>query len=361
MNAIADLAAEITALEESADIPALPRAFGKVLGSGRLRAEPHDFFVSEHTGLQLSGQGEHVYLQLRKTGQNTRWVAKQLANFAAVPYKAVSFAGLKDRHAVTEQWFSLHLPGSTDPDWSRLSLEGVEFLQACRHNRKLRQGQLSYNRFRLRVRDCRIAEPDLLQSRLQRIREHGVPNYFGPQRFGRDLNNLRRVLQQPELRRLGREPRGFVISALRAALFNGYLAARVAAGNWYQPLPGEALLSDRPRGAAEDDTAVFAPLRLPAALLWGKGAGGSGGAVKDLEAAWFGRFPAVCAVLERAGARMSRRVMAARVGELQWRYDQDALVLEFMLGPGVFATALLAEILAVEDCALTLAKEESND
>lgn len=360
MSTRTDLAREIAVLLTCADFAQLPTAWGAVLGAGRLRAAPADFFVSEHTGVQLSGEGEHVYVQLRKTGQNTRWVAKRLAEFAALPYKSVSYAGLKDRHAVTEQWFSLHLPGAAEPDWSRLALEGVQLLRAGRHHRKLRQGQLSYNHFRLRVRDCELAAPEMLDARLQRIAKWGVPNYFGPQRFGRDLNNLKRILTQPDLRRLGRESRGFVLSALRSALFNGYLARRVAGENWLEPLPGEAMLSDRPRGVAEDDASVFRPERLPAAMLWGRDAGGSGDAVRELEAKWFGQFPSVCAALQGAGARMSRRVMRARVGNLRWGYDRGDLQLEFVLGPGVFATALLAEVVAAEDCALSLMEEDSN-
>lgn len=359
MSLNAELTAEVDALRVWGDTTRLPRAGGPLLGSGVLRVEPSDFFVREYSGMELRGDGEHVYVQVRKTGQNTRWVAKRLAEFAGIPYKSVSYAGLKDRHAIAEQCFSLHMPGASDPDWSALQLPGVEVLSCQRHDRKLRQGQLSYNHFRLRVRECEIKDTPALEQRLQSIAARGIPNYFGAQRFGRNLDNLGLILQESELRRLPRESRGFAISSLRAAMFNGYLAERIAAASWREVLPGEALLSDRPRGVAEADVSAFRPERLAAAVLWGKGMGGTGDVVRELERAWFGRFPQVCAALERAGARMSRRVMCACVAKLQWRYDarQQVFELEFMLGPGVFATTLLNEIIATEDRALTLMED----
>lgn len=356
-----DLAGEIDRLRAYAAIAELPSAWGEALGSGRLRQHPEDFFVSEYTGLDLSGTGEHLYVRVRKTGQNTRWVAKQLAEFADIAYKSVSYAGLKDRHAVTEQWFSMQIPGRSDPDWTNLAIEGVEVLESCRHDRKLRQGQLSYNRFRLRLRDCRISSLDDFSRRIEQVQVGGVPNYFGAQRFGRSAGNLDLSLRGPDLRRLNRESRSFAISALRSALFNGYLASRVEAGNWATRLEGEALLSDRPRGVAEQDESAFKSQRLPAGVLWGKTYGGCGGEVRALEEAYFGGFEHSCAMLERAGARLSRRVMCARVADLQWRYDKDQLEIGFVLGPGVFATVLLRELLATEDCALAMMEPVSSD
>ena len=350
------LRGEVAALRQAADLDALPRAAGEPLATGVLRASPEDFTVIEHTGVEPCGAGEHVYLRLRKTGQNTRWLAKELARFAGIPYKSVSYAGLKDRHAVTEQTFSLHMPGMPDADWAALPVDGVEILAAQRHDRKLRQGQLSYNSFRILLRelpvDCAVSDTAALEARVARIAEHGVPNYFGAQRFGRDAGNIAFVLEQPDLRKLPREQRSFGISALRSALFNGYLAGRVADGSWQEALDGEALLSDRPRGTAEDDVSVFSPERLPAAALWGKSFGGTGGEVRAREEAWFGRFPLICAALEKAGCKMSRRVLRARVAGLRCEPGDEGLELVFSAGPGVFATVVLRELFALRDAAL---------
>ncbi len=352
-----DLRDELGRLRAAADFDELPRAWGEPLGSVVLRQEPADFQVSEHTGIALRGDGEHVYVRLRKIGQNTRWVAKRLGEFAGIPYKLVSYAGLKDRHAVTEQWFSLQLAGRPDPDWSALDIEGVDYLESGRHDRKLRQGQLSYNRFSIVLRDCGGVDATELDTRMELLSAHGVPNYFGPQRFGRDQGNLALALEQPRLKRLPREKRAFALSALRGALFNEWLASRVADNTWRTPLDGEALLSDRPRGAAEDDSSLFSPVRMPAGMLWGKGYGGTGGAVRKHELEFVNGYPAVAAALEAAGARFSRRVLCARVGDLSWSWQGPALTMEFALGPGMFATMVLRELFAVRDAALE--KQES--
>ena len=266
----AAISEEIEQLRAFTDLHALPRALNGPWGTAELRSVAADFFVAESSGIVPAGNGEHLLLRVRKTGQNTRWVAKRLASLAGVPYRSVSYAGMKDRHAVAEQWFSIHLPGVPDPDWQIDPAEGFEVLEAVRHDRKLRTGQLSYNRFRLRLRRCSISDSDQLESGLRKVALQGVPNYFGPQRFGHLASNLSLLNDAGDLRRLNRDDRAFALSALRGALFNGYLAARVIAGTWQQALPGEVEISDRPRGVAEDDQSVFVAERQPAGFLWGR-------------------------------------------------------------------------------------------
>jgi tRNA pseudouridine13 synthase len=330
-------------LRRYADSALLPCAYPDPPGTGIYRQSAEDFFVSE-TGAEPSGEGEHLLLRLRKTGQNTRWVAKEIARQLHIPFRSVSYAGLKDRHAVTEQWFGLHLPGRTDAVVEGLSIEGVELVGMGWHNKKLRQGQLSYNTFKIVLRDCSFSSADLLEARLQNIAECGVPNYFGPQRFGRGLSNLDAPASGPELAALPRERRSFVISALRSALFNGYLSARVADGSWAEASPGEITISDRPRGLAEHDVSVFAPARLATGILWGAGAGFPANEVGEQERNYFARFPAVCKLLEEVGAKSSRRVLRSRVANMQWHLQDDVLEVGFSLSPGNFATALLREV-----------------
>jgi tRNA pseudouridine13 synthase len=346
----AAFAAEIERLAVFADVAHLPRAHGNALGSAVMRTEPADFYVSEFTGLQPSGTGEHWLVQVRKTGQNTRWVAKRLAELIGVPYKAVSYAGMKDRHAVTEQWFGVHLPGQADPQLLPDPAEGFAIIATARHDRKLRPGQLSYNRFRLRLRSCNISDRAALDARLALLREQGVPNYFGAQRFGHAGGNLRLVQNVAGLRRLNRERRAFALSALRGALFNGYLAGRVAAGNWHDGLTDDVLLSDRSRGVAEADQSVFVAERIPAGLLWGKQSGPTAGS-QAAEAEYFAQFPQLTELLVQAGSKASRRVLKARLGALTWNWLADDLVIEFALGPGSYATMVLRELLDVTDAA----------
>ncbi len=248
-------------LRNCADVDYLPRYLGGVVGAADYRCALADFRVSE-SGVEPSGTGEHLLLRVRKTGQNTRWVAKRLAEVIGVPYRAVSYAGLKDRHAITEQWFGVHLPGCPDPDMNAFSIEGVKVLMAVRHDRKLRPGQLSFNYFEILLRNCEIDGSEKVAARLHEIAAVGVPNYFGPQRFGRGLGNLELLREANDICRLNRKQRAFALSALRGALFNGYLASRVNNGDWNQLLPGEVGISDRPRGVAEHDCSVFEPERF---------------------------------------------------------------------------------------------------
>jgi tRNA pseudouridine13 synthase len=339
---------ELAQLRSCADFDHLPRAFGDTIGTADYRCSPEDFQVREY-GVTPSGAGEHLFLQIRKSGQNTRWVAKRLADELHIPYKSVSYAGLKDRHAVTQQWFGVHLPGNSDPDLKDLGIEGVEILSAARHNRKLRPGQLSYNAFEIILRNCVFASSDQLGERLHQISEQGVPNYFGPQRFGHNLGNLELLRSVADIRRLNRETRAFALSALRGALFNGYLAERVSNGEFAQALPGEVELSDRPRGIAEDDQSVFTPKRLPAGLLWGQGRSAATDVVAAKEDEWFQRFPGILAILEAAGSKASRRVLRLRVAKLDWRQQDKDLHISFALGPGSYATAVLRELVNLQN------------
>jgi tRNA pseudouridine13 synthase len=220
----------------------LPRAWGGVCGAGQIRAVPEDFQVVEMASVTPEGEGEHSWLYVRKRASNTDWVAAQLARHAGVPRSAVSYAGLKDRNAVTEQWFSVHLPGRPDPDWRALDSDAVRVLRALRHSRKLKTGALRGNRFRICIRQCDFSAARL-QQRLQQLAAGGFPNYFGRQRFGRQGANLGAAAHWlfGARRRLSRHQRGLYLSAVRAALFNRVLSARVADGSWNALRVGEAV------------------------------------------------------------------------------------------------------------------------
>jgi tRNA pseudouridine13 synthase len=346
---MSELAQELERLRVYADPPRLPLAGGGPFGTADIRCTPEDFFVAEHSGLTPAGAGEHLYLRVRKTGQNTRWVAKRLAEIAAVSERAVSFAGMKDRHAVTEQWFGLHLPRRVEPAFNIPTDEGIEILQSVWHDRKLRPGQLSYNQFRLRLRNFSGGDLAGFESRLQALCTSGVPNYFGAQRFGFEQANLFIIRNIDHFRGLGREQRSFALSALRSALFNGYLAARVADGSWSDGLAGDVAVSDRPRGVAEADQSIFTSQRLPAGLLWGNKHRPASEAAGCCEHTFYDQFPAVKSLLEEAGCQASRRVLRARIGNFSYQLDGDQVELNFALGPGSYATMVLRELLVITD------------
>jgi len=210
-----DSAGERARLARGAAFDALPTLHGPPAMTGIIRAEPADFIVRESLAFELTGAGEHLYLLVRKTGQNTRWVAQRLARVLGLPMRAVGYAGMKDRRAVTEQWFSVHLPGRADPDVEAFGIDGVEVLRTRRHSGKLRIGALSGNRFRIVIRALG-GDVTALERRLASVRDGLVPNYFGAQRFGHGGGNLDLFQDVAAPARLDRQARSFALSALRS-------------------------------------------------------------------------------------------------------------------------------------------------
>lgn len=323
-----------------------PFAFGKPSLSGVLRSSPADFIVEERLGFAPDGDGPHVMLWIEKTGANTEWVARQLAKVVRCRPMDVGFSGMKDRHAVTRQWFSVPVPKEA-VDWTALDIEGVRVLEAHAHRRKLRRGAHRANRFELTLRDVR-GEDDL-ETRVPRVREQGVPNYFGPQRFGRDGDNAARAVDGAR--------GGVYLSAARSFLFNAILAERVQRGDWNRLLPGESVQLDGSGSffiANEIDETLQRRLQEfdihPSAPLWGKGEVPSLGDAAALENGIAGSLPELRALLESAGLRQERRALRLPVRELELkRVDAATIIMAFELPPGAFATSVLRELINVID------------
>jgi tRNA pseudouridine13 synthase len=329
---------------------ALPHAFRGTPVVARLRAEPADFRVEEVLGFTPEGEGEHAFLLVEKTGANTEWVGRQLADAAGVAPHAVGYAGLKDRHAVTRQTYTVHLPGRAGPDWLALAIPGVRVLAATRHNRKLKRGAHRGNRFRIRLRDVR-GDIDGVDDRLAQIRARGVPNYFGEQRFGRDAQNLALAQALFGGRCLPRAQRGFALSAARAALFNALLARRVVERCWDRALDGEVFMLDGSNAlfGPEPSSAELAQ-RLaardvhPTGPLWGSGALRSTGAAGALEAEVAAAHAEFARGLEAAGLGQERRATRVCADGFGHAWESGDLVVEFTLRAGAFATTLLREL-----------------
>lgn len=332
----------------------LPTAFGSPPASGRIRVEPEDFRVEELLGFDADGAGGHVLLLVEKRGANTGWVAGRLARHAGVHVRDVGYSGQKDRHAVTRQSFSLPWPVAAPLEpclaWSG---DGFRVLAAGRHGRKLRPGSHRGNRFMIRVRDL-VGDPSAVEARLRLVGDEGVPNYFGPQRFGRDGANLARARDwaaggaAPRERTQG----SFLLSAARSAVFNGVLAERVRRGDWNRLLPGEAVMLDGRRSffvAAEiDDHLRERCERMDVHAtgpLWGAGDTPAGGQAREVEIDAVAAEPGLRNLLETHGLEQERRSLRLPVRALEWRIDGDGLTLAFELPRGTFATAVLHEVL----------------
>lgn len=335
----------------------LPRAFGPAVLSAQIRSAPEDFQVDELPGFEPSGEGEHLLLTIRKRGQNTAFVARRLAQWAGLPEMAVSYAGLKDRHAVTTQRFSVHLPKRVAPDLAVLQDDDVQVVESTWHNRKLQRGALAGNRFVLVLRDVQ-GERAVIDERLALLAARGLPNWFGEQRFGRDGGNIDAALSMFAGRRVRKDQRSMLLSAARSELFNRVLAARVARSDWDVGLPGEVWLLDGSRSVfgPEPWSDVLAQ-RLasfdihPSGPLWGAGELRSrdDAAAVELAALTDEASLALRAGLEQAGLKQERRALRLRPQDLVHEWQEDgALRLGFSLPPGCYATAVLHELGDVE-------------
>lgn len=332
--------------------PEWPHAWGGPPASGVIRQVPEDFRVEERLSFTPSDHGEHVFLLIEKRGANTEWVAKQLARFAGVSPAAIGYAGLKDRHASVAQWFSVHWPKSTEANWQAFQSEEYQVVAIHHNERKLRRGALAGNRFRLVVREV---DGDIagLQARLALVAAHGVPNYFGEQRFGRGGRNVDEATAWLGTGRLpaDRMRRSMVLSAARSLVFNAVLAERVADGSWQVAQSGDALMRTGSNGffvAAEIDDGIanrIACLALhPSGPLWGAGALPATGGVAALEHHVAERFAVLRDGLSESGADMARRALRLAIVELTWKHVAPAVQLEFSLPPGGYATAVLREV-----------------
>jgi tRNA pseudouridine13 synthase len=264
----------------------------------------------------------------------------------------VGYAGLKDRHALTVQWFSVPAAPQDRDFWSAISCQEFRVLEVRANARKLRRGALDGNRFKIRLRDVGWSR-EQLEAKLGAVRLHGVPNYFGPQRFGREAFNLQRAaqwIQSGEAPR-GRAPRDFALSAARSVMFNAALGARVEAGSWSQLAPGDLACLDGSNShfvVASVDAELRERLARfdihPSGPLWGRGEPHSGGDIQALEIRVAAQFPGIAALLSQEGLQQERRALRTAVRDLRAEHDGGTLTLSFELGRGQFATAVLREI-----------------
>ncbi len=215
-----------------------PRAYGIPNSTATFKLFPEDFQVNELFEGQFSGEGEHIVLKIEKRGLTTEEVVKSLARLINKPIKLISYAGLKDKQALTTQWLSVHAPGEIIDGIETLEAPGWRILECTRHNKKLKPGFLSGNHFIITLRN--VSDESDLVHRIEQIKFKGVPNYFGEQRFGRDGGNL---IKAEEILVQGRKVKdrflkGMYFSAARSWLYNLILSRRVKESSWNLPLLG---------------------------------------------------------------------------------------------------------------------------
>jgi tRNA pseudouridine13 synthase len=339
---------------QNIELPIWPCVYGGPSGSGKIRSLPEDFIVKENLSFEPSGAGEHAFLLIEKKGENTEYVARQLSRFANVRQRDVSYAGLKDRYAVTTQWFSVWLPGKADPDWMQFNSDSTKVLQVVRHARKLKRGVLSGNSFKLTIRDWQGDQAKTIQQ-LEQIKANGIANYYGSQRFGNEGQNVSKALAMFDGAKVGREQRSIYLSAVRSYLFNLILAERVRQKNWNQPFAGDTYQFDLSHScfqSEQPDVEIVRRLEAkeihPTGVLWGRGDVDVSADALIIEQAVIDEHRQLAQSLIANAVERDRRALRASVRDLSWQFiDATTLELGFILPAGSYATSVLREII---DC-----------
>ncbi|WP_337189682.1 tRNA pseudouridine(13) synthase TruD [Gilliamella sp. Pas-s25] len=328
--------------------------YGKPTTTGQYKQQHEDFMVTEDLGFELTGDGEHVLAFLQKRDCNTIFVAEQLAKYVGISAKLVSYAGLKDRQAITTQWFSLHMPGQQTPDFSAFDVAGCQILKVTRHNKKLKIGALKGNYFKIRLRNLNAQSE--IESKLALIKQHGVPNYFGEQRFGRDENNITQAIKWAcgEISVKDRKKRSFYLSAARSAIFNDIVSQRIAQNLHQLVLDGD-ILQLAQRGSwfvAQEDELDLLQQRLRngeiniTAPMVGDSPLGTRFKAFDFEQKCLESWPQFNNLFKKERVETARRSILLRADQLNWQWlDDSTLEIDFYLPSGCYATSVIRELI----------------
>lgn len=345
-------------------LPELTYLHGKPQSSGLLRSQKSDFKVFEQLPFSAIGEGEHLFIYIRKTGANTVFVARELAKYFKVKEQLVSYAGLKDRYAVTEQWFGVHVPGKQVYDLQDLAIEGVEVLEYARHNKKLRTGALTGNRFELILRN--VTNLQALHSRWGDIVKQGVPNYFGEQRFGIDGGNIDKALALFSGTKVkDKKKRGMYLSAARSCIFNDIISERIVQNTFSKLQQGDVLMLAGTQSVFhldEVDDAIeqrFIDKDVDiTATMWGSGDLMTTANPKAIEQSISEKHNEFSQGLPRFGLKQERRRIRLIVQEADIEVlanEQESVSslpsvkISFILPAGSYATTVLRELIDYQD------------
>jgi tRNA pseudouridine13 synthase len=330
---------------------------------GQIKQIPEDFEVEEIPAYEASGSGPFLYLWVEKRDLGADYFVRQLARRLDLPPGEVGTAGLKDRHAVTRQWVSV--PERAAERLPQLEGEGIRLLDVRRHGNKLKPGHLHGNRFRILIRDPDPAAGERLAPLLDQLRQYGLPNYYGPQRFGRGGETVRLGFcllgkEPPPPDAAGRKPnlrspflRKFVLSAAQSALFNHYLGRRLADGLLRRVLEGDVMAkwpfgglfvaTDLPR----EQERLERRETVPAGPMFGRKTFPAAGRAAAREAAALADFGLTPAAFTGFGKLLqgTRRHNFIYVDNLMFATETEGIRLSFTLPAGSYATVLLREVM----------------
>ena len=318
---------------------------------------PEDFQVKEILNFEPDGEGDHLFLYVEKKGLTTQDVQKRLMNFFKLSDRDVSFSGMKDKQALTQQWFSVKQGNNQLRDANELNAEHLHVQRIIKNKRKLRRGSHHSNQFSIRLRDLSGQGETLIDS-LQNLSLEGVPNYFGEQRFGRNGDNVAnaKLYFNGSLKIKEHYKRSLYISAARAHLFNLVLSQRVEEKNWNTYTSGDVMSLD-------GSSASFKPEswdknladRLnkkdihPSGPMWGVGELKTEDLSEALEKEVASTEHELKLGLENVGLQQERRALRSMPENLSYKVENDTtIVLDFSLSKGAYATSFLRELVKLE-------------
>jgi tRNA pseudouridine13 synthase len=333
--------------------------------SGRIRAEPEDFVVEEIPAYDRSGVGEFLFLWIEKRGMGAEHFVREVARRLGIRPGDVGTAGIKDRHAVTRQWISV--PAVVQGRLSSLDGDGIQLHGVERHSNKLKPGHLRGNRFNILVRDPLPNASEQVPQLVERIRQCGIANFYGSQRFGRDGETARlgwAILrgEPPPLQPGGTKSRvspflrKLALSAVQSALFNRYLAKRVSDGLMQTVLEGD-VMAKWPVGGmfvAEDVAAEQARFDrheiVSAGPIFGKKTFAARGISAEREAEVLSEVGIDSGAFRSFGKLLqgTRRHNIVYVDDLTATVESSGVRLDFSMPAGSYATVLLREIMKCE-------------
>lgn len=312
-----------------------------------------DFQVREILNFEPDGEGDHLFLLIEKNGLTTQDVQKQLMQFFKLPDRDVSYSGMKDKQALTQQWFSVKQESRDNLNTDNLNSDKMSVQGVFRNKRKLKRGSHRSNQFSIRLRDL-SDKADVLIEALQAISLEGVPNYFGEQRFGRNGDNVSKARQffSGALKIKDRYQRGIYISAARAHLFNQVLSQRVESKTWNAYVSGDRMSLDGSSASFKPeswDEILAERLKIkdihPSGPMWGAGELLSDDLCALTEKTIVSAEKELKSGLEQAGLEQQRRPLRSMPRDLKYTVENETTILiEFTLSKGAYATSFLREL-----------------
>jgi tRNA pseudouridine13 synthase len=342
--------------------------------SAKLKVALTDFKVEENLGFEPTSSGEHIFLKVKKINLSTLDVARKISEITGLKMSSIGYSGMKDKRGECVQWFSIPFQEELENLIGSLENDQLMVITKRLNTRKLRIGSHKENNFRIKLRDCR-GEKSEFERRLYRMMEQGIPNYFGVQRFGKHMNNIRTVMnlarERPNLltpdfskKRMAKSVinKGILISAARSYMFNQVLSTRIKSGNWNEYVPGDVInldgtdsyflvANDQWDDTLEErlnnlDIHISGPL---AGIIAQEYKYVTKSKAADIEGVWLMKFRPLLKKLIEMNVLASRRPMRFRPKDLRWSWEgDDILDLSFSLRRGCYATSLLREVCLID-------------